>query len=521
MTRRRRSSWIDLVEGFNSGYDMVSRVLQDKELTDISSAQQESTTSMMETNAPDPALYTYDEETGQYAPSLNAIESGGADGLQPVRPQFDSRTSTQFLGKTYEQPLTPEQERSARLRAQADVIGKTDPASAARLRAAGIEIDAAERKVADEAELRQALRPRNDALRSSAGSGADLGGASAVPLHTDTAGQKAVAADNLSPASQARQGVRKVQGFRDPLEHYINDTMPKIVTTLIKQGQLDHAQRYLDFLQSQQGHLYAKIYTSGLRKFAVGDNEGALADFQDLYNRDDLYPDGRNVKLIAMDGGQMRIDQFDAEGKLLGSRTGKIADLTQQAALALNPLQAVQFMAKEQAKRDSEAALLDRQTQLETLRQQGRETAEDRRDARLVQTLESRERAAANRSRGGLTAAQERSNAEIDAARERITGMSPEEIRKRTAKQTDTGRENEFYDPSLARAASLASRRKIGQDDVFDSRENTPKSQAFDMDDLRKRFRSDGAMNNYSLGEYVPGKGAKVMQKGRQIGWYQ
>lgn len=46
-----------------------------------------------------------------------------------------------------------------------------------------------------------------------------------------------------------------------------------------------------------------------------------------------------------------------------------------------------------------------------------------------------------------LTLAQMRTNREIHAARQKIAGLSPEEIQRKTAKQTNTGRENPDFDP--------------------------------------------------------------------------
>lgn len=70
----------------------------------------------------------------------------------------------------------------------------------------------------------------------------------------------------------------------------------------------------------------------------------------------------------------------------------------------------------------------------------------------------------------GLTLPQQRGNAEIDAARETVAGLTPEDIRYRTAKTLDYGKANSDYDPTLARSVSLAGRRKIGTDQTFDNR---------------------------------------------------
>lgn len=73
--------------------------------------------------------------------------------------------------------------------------------------------------------------------------------------------------------------------------------------------------------------------------------------------------------------------------------------------------------------------------------------------------------------RSGPSLGQQRGNAEIDAARSRVAGMDAAEIKRRTANYTATGRENPDYDPTLAKAVTLANRRKVGADDEFDTRQ--------------------------------------------------
>lgn len=154
---------------------------------------------------------------------------------------------------------------------------------------------------------------------------------------------------------------------------------------------------------------------------------------------------------------------------------------------------------------------------------------------------------------GGLTQAQERSNFEIDAAREVVAGMDPAEIRRLTAKATSTGRENKDYRPDLARAAALAGRRKIGDDQWFDSRSKgsalpgaaqqdsdplglrsnrvrfdaqgnrVPVASAprADVADLANRFATDPTMKNMRLGALKP-EGREVLDaSGKLIGHYR
>lgn len=156
-------------------------------------------------------------------------------------------------------------------------------------------------------------------------------------------------------------------------------------------------------------------------------------------------------------------------------------------------------------------------------------------------------------NRGNLTQAQERSNIEIDAAREVVAGMDPAEIRRLTAKATSTGRENKDYRPDLARAAALAGRRKIGDDKWFDSRSkgtdlpgaaqqdsdplglrsnrlrfdaqgnrvpvaSTPRA---DVADLANRFATDPTMKNMRLGALKPDGREVLDASGKLIGHYR
>jgi hypothetical protein len=72
-------------------------------------------------------------------------------------------------------------------------------------------------------------------------------------------------------------------------------------------------------------------------------------------------------------------------------------------------------------------------------------------------------------NRGGPTLAQQRGNFEIDAARDRVTGLTPEDIKNRTAPYSATGRENPDFDPTLAKSVALSNRRKVGTDPQFDA----------------------------------------------------
>jgi hypothetical protein len=130
--------------------------------------------------------------------------------------------------------------------------------------------------------------------------------------------------------------------------------------------------------------------------------------------------------------------------------------------------------------------------------------------------------AAGAERRGMPTMSQESRNAEIDAARERIAGMDPAEIKRRTANYTATGRENPDYDPTLAKAASLAGRRKIGDDPHFDERQQRPPGQhGYDRNEVATRFRAERGMDLYKLGNDTA-DGVEVLDAaGKVIGHYR
>jgi hypothetical protein len=203
-----------------------------------------------------------------------------------------------------------------------------------------------------------------------------------------------------------------------------------------------------------------------------------------------------------------------------------LANLARQAGMFLAPEKLVEFQAQQQAKRDAEAAALDKSLHLEELRQQGQEVREDRRDARTQRQIEASDRRhaaslAAQGQRGGLTQAQERGNAEIDAARESIAGMTQQDIMRRTAKATNTGRENPDYDPGLARQVALAGRRKIGADDWFDQRQPKEPAAPAREDDVGQRFGADPQMKGMKLGRSTD-KGREVFDSsGRMVGYYR
>ncbi|MCX7173430.1 MAG: hypothetical protein NT159_05830 [Proteobacteria bacterium] len=577
----------NLINEFNRTYDTVGRVMTDSGLKRIADAQQDQSTAITEKNAPNPDDYTYDEDTGQYVPSLRAVQAGQGD-LAPVLPAFDSKTTTSFLGKAYDQPLTDNEQTAIKTNAAADLLSRRDPAAATRLRIAGIE---AKRLIQDDTD-QQSIRaawgaPDNtqpvrglqridpvpatasnahgtlatpdeaNAELASLGTGASglaprsVQAAPAQPMGGSINPDEAAAAEaklrnmggsinpdeagspqvspgtpgtSLGPiqAANADLALRKAGG-REAANTYIQRKAPQVIDAYLKAGKIDEAKRLRDFVDSEDGRAYTQEWSHGVRALAVGDYLGAIDTFQRMYNSQRA-PDGNTVKLTPSSGGlSYTAEIYGPDGQMINSVTKPTGDIAKYAGMALSPERMAEFMAKNQAAKEHDVTLLDRQVQLEGLRQQGQQTREDRRDDRLDTRLDAQSEMLDRRlsTSGGLTQAQQRGNAEIDAARAAVSGMTPSEILRRSQKATNTGRENPDYDPSIARAANLSGRRKIGADDQFDSRAGGQSSPQAAQTSAQSRFTQDPAMQGMRLGRQTA-NGVEVFdQNGRHVGYYR
>jgi hypothetical protein len=371
-------------------------------------------------------------------------------------------------------------------------------------------------------------------------------------VYNDQADAVAAQKDAATEPGGLPAGLSDARATQDHAKMFREIAVPRVINTYLKQGRLTEAKRFADFIDSQEGQHYTNQWASGMRMHALGDNAGALNQFQQIYNRQ-LYNDGHVVKLTPLeDGKNFRADFYAADnsGNLVHSRTRPISEMVQQAAMALEPSKLVEFQAKGQQAKEHEGALLDRSIQLEGLRQQGRDQQDDRRDERLGVRLDANANALDTRlaassdalgtridaaaaraaNRNPLTLTQESANLAVDAARKRIEGLSQDDIRKRTAKTTNTGRENPLYDDQLARSVSLASRRKVGADDWFDANRAQPPGAApgaapaaapAAANEVFSRFQTDPQMRGMKLGAQTQ-QGAEVRDaNGKLLGYYR
>lgn len=494
---------------------------------------------------PNAGNMVYDSDTGQYLPRYmdggkltqqaqaqqNATPEAPSPMPETVTPTFATETTRQHRlgGKTQDRPFTEDEIGAHRLRGMSNVALRFgDPVGSAQYDA----LAAKRREASDQEAIRATLagdHPRGKVPELSVG------------FH-----------GKPEASGQPMEGVAPVAGMQKQ-RSYLETVGPRVADTYLRQGKVAEAKAWRDFTESEGGRAYANDFAQAQQLMSSGDYETAVPVLERLYNRG--YPDGRQVKLTNLGNGSYTADVFDQQsGKQLGSRTMPAADLGKMAINALAPTKLVEFMAQQQGKREAEGAALKRQLELERLRQDGQDTRDDRRDERLgmrldAQTQQLERRLAAQGERGGLTQAQQRGNFEIDAARERIGGMDPAEIQRRSAKATNTGRENPDYDPSIARAAALAGRRKIGDDDWFNQRQGKqPEADKFagkpiaeftdeqlqqfgrsagvdgkakiDTELARRTLAGMPEMQGHQIGRYVEGKGFQVLDpQGRPVSY--
>jgi hypothetical protein len=162
----------------------------------------------------------------------------------------------------------------------------------------------------------------------------------------------------------------------------------------------------------------------------------------------------------------------------------------------------------------------DQTQRLGELQQQLVDETDPEKRSGIAEQIRSIDGKAQQRPADQLNLPQRRTNAEITAARLAVAGLTPEEIKRKTANFTATGRENPEYDPTLAKSVSLANRRMYGADDEFDRRQQAQQPQGIDGD-VMTRFRADQAMQGHMLGKQTE-QGVEVLDaSGKLIGHYR
>lgn len=409
---------------------------------------------------------------------------------------------TDFLGHRVAGVMSQDAMDKARTNAMADVVARSNPVAAQRMRREQVQAERDDRRFGWEQE-----RVDRDGQRF----GWDKSKA-------EREQQEAVRRDR--EAAELQNAMSDTESQDDPGQGYLQNAVPRVVNVLVKQGKLKEAQQYQEFAESQEGKKYASLWTRGVRALSFGDTTSAIKSFEELYNSQ-LFNDGMTASFTPVKGAKdaFQIEIKDKAGKVVATQKGAAGDLANQAALFLDPMRAVEFHAKETAKRQSESATLDRQIQLESMRQQGRAFSEDRRDARMAARIS----AAAAGGDKPLSLSQQRANQEIDVSRRMVQGVDPAELKRKTTPTGQWGGRNPDYDPALARAASLANRRKFGEDSDFDGRgapAGGPQG-GQSVASVPDKFKADKNMQGNRLGKQTD-RGHEVFDsKGKLIGYYR
>ena len=303
----------------------------------------------------------------------------------------------------------------------------------------------------------------------------------------------------------------------------------------------DSAQAAVGNDMQRSGGVFGGIDMAGVNGIMARENK-ARGDMIDL----SIKANGGNGVAILGDGGveaanaektnRWALDDLRGEIKRAGTRTERaalgqalnqsIAGQNQQATEAIRQEGVARGQDLGYGAKMAQQGLTARGQELGLQRAQERNEViargQDVRAGTAAERTASNEAIAAARitERSGPSLGQQRGNAEIDAARERIAGMDQAEIKRKTANYTATGRENPDFDPTLAKAVSLANRRKVGADDDFDQRQQ-PQQSAGNDGDVMTRFRADQAMQGHKTGK-VTDQGVEVLDSnGRLIGHYR
>lgn len=328
----------------------------------------------------------------------------------------------------------------------------------------------------------------------------------------------------------------------------------------LRRIEINRAQQAADDEASVRKHIEA--WRGGRERIMKGDFSDILAGIDEYNQNQGWANDGYTIRpRTSPDGKASILDFVGPDGNVVRS-TGPLMVADGLKLYDLGMAEKLKWLspARYDAATKANAAAREAQMNRDSVERRAQMSADARMygaDTRANSAIETADiRADAQRynadhrpAKGALTLPQERTNAEIDAARKAVEDMSDEEIRKRTTPTTATGRENADFDPALARAAKLASRRKVGADDWFDQQSGQGQQQpavagkpladltAGQLQQLARqagnesRLKIDAelasrslagmpGMEGHTVGKFVDGKGFQVLDsQGRLVSY--
>lgn len=369
-----------------------------------------------------------------------------------------------------------------------------------------------------------------------------------VGFTKDFSGAQSLAAgQDMEGLKIARPGVSSADLF---WKKFSGETENRFISL----GQLDKAKSWRDYRSTRQADEYGRAYADA----ALNMQNPAIAGpkLEDLYNQ--RVPDGKFVKVTPSDGGQFTITTYDEQtGKPVNARTMAGDEMVQMGMHVLSPVKLMEWQLKNETEKTKKAAELAAKPRFSgsggnifnnttgevvnrspartrtvngkifsiTADENGEDVATEIASAPKQFNSSARSRSSA----GGLTVPQQRADSEIDAARQALSGMSRDEVLRKTQAATATGRTNPEYDPQLASRWKLANRKKYGEDPGFDQlAQQQPQpslvqelQRAKQQGEIGKRFAADPSMKGRRMGKVTP-QGQEVLDSnGRLIGHYK
>lgn len=463
---RRRNNVQDFMDGFNSAYSSIRKVLQDKEMADIAKA-----------------------EPVDMAPVDEVVTTPSADGgpatgtVQPVAPR-----QVKFLGTTSDKPLTPEQQTSARTAAMAGVLKKFgDPVGGMRLEQQAREGDQRARLTdlqinqANRAEARDKKADEDAAVLE--GVDKDVAAWSTARLSNPDGTARDMTIDDQLAAGQYRVSKLIAAGRMKEANALAKDNMSFASSKI----QLDTQQR-------------SEALTKVSAQVAAGDLSGVAA----FYDR--FVPDGAKVKGMQVDPqtGAIVIERETIDGRTVPPVTFKSRDELMAGMNVLrDPMSLYNFSQGEFAR--------NLQIKADARADRGEKRA-DNADARADRSLKIQEgqagAAAADRTRT-KNEADARAAAAVGLYKERNPNASPAEIeavRRGVIEATPTVDKNAPAEVKLAKAmldAGMAS-------DMRSALEMAVTKKGQDPGELHKELVTAG-VKNMSSPEAAVASADKVM----------
>lgn len=168
---------------------------------------------------------------------------------------------------------------------------------------------------------------------------------------------------DFNTPEEARAGIPQA----DARTLYEREHSKKVSDFYHSQGRPDKALAYNEFVQSQSGQRYLQDYHRGLQQLAMGDKDGAMNTFQNLYNSQ--FPDGKHMRWEdnGLDGVNVHV--FDGKGNHRVTHL-KYDEIGEKMIMGLDPHKIAQFYATNITNKNKVGAELGKEVYMATVKNQ-------------------------------------------------------------------------------------------------------------------------------------------------------